>query len=442
MQVNVWDFAADGFEISQLSDCLSNTQGNYISWNGGWTLFNIERYEAKLSEFCNEDNSLTTYQWFPKLSRPEAMYICAALGGHLPEVETEGEAKTLHDMADSFWVNHTECQTNFWTALTDEEDEGEWIQAIPPFNEGKTFWVIREPDGADYQNCAMIHPGGNVDVSCSDTYECGICIFDRSVTYSLRGTCEPKIRNVYFSSLQRSLGQLEFYGYGGHHIEFHNNTWIWRKRRNASIIAEMETTKRFPLGRRVWNIYQRVCNQNSGSRVLLFTSCNETQFTCDDGKCVALSSRCDMKYDCQDFSDETNCTLLQIFPGYHQNLPPRDVSETGSALTLAVNLSINFLSVDTLQMTLISSYILQITWYDSRLKFVNLKDQSSLNVLSKSKLADIWIPSVSFVNTENGDSTVVDPKTSLHVSRLANSTSRDLSLPAESKLRLIFLNIY
>lgn len=38
-------------------------------------------------------------------------------------------------------------------------------------------------------------------------------------------------------------------------------------------------------------------------------TCHESQFQCDNGKCVdAASCRCDLEDDCGDDSDEVNCT--------------------------------------------------------------------------------------------------------------------------------------
>jgi hypothetical protein len=35
--------------------------------------------------------------------------------------------------------------------------------------------------------------------------------------------------------------------------------------------------------------------------------CNETEYTCSDGKCIDAAMRCDNFYDCKDFSDEQYC---------------------------------------------------------------------------------------------------------------------------------------
>ena len=49
-----------------------------------------------------------------------------------------------------------------------------------------------------------------------------------------------------------------------------------------------------PIGRHSWRIKNNVCNQGQTSaQVILLSGCQEEEFTCDDGKCVRLSQRCD-----------------------------------------------------------------------------------------------------------------------------------------------------
>lgn len=40
------------------------------------------------------------------------------------------------------------------------------------------------------------------------------------------------------------------------------------------------------------------------------TLCTADQFQCRDGSCISNSSKCDQKVDCEDASDEMNCSEL------------------------------------------------------------------------------------------------------------------------------------
>jgi len=48
-----------------------------------------------------------------------------------------------------------------------------------------------------------------------------------------------------------------------------------------------------PIGRHNWKIHNNVCNQGATNiQALLISGCKEEEFTCDDGKCVDITQRC------------------------------------------------------------------------------------------------------------------------------------------------------
>ena len=71
-------------------------------------------------------------------------------------------------------------------------------------------------------------------------------------------------------------------------------------------------------------------------------------------------------------------------------------------LTVNVSLKVaSFLEVDNKGQTLKVAFVLEKTWYDSRLKFVHLKTNPSLNVLWEKSYEKLWYPRLRFENIDN-----------------------------------------
>ena len=59
---------------------------------------------------------------------------------------------------------------------------------------------------------------------------------------------------------------------------------------------------------------------------MAFSDCHPDKFTCSNGKCIDLTSKCDSVIDCdEDASDEEDCEFLVVQKGeYSKNkVPPK-----------------------------------------------------------------------------------------------------------------------
>ena len=63
-------------------------------------------------------------------------------------------------------------------------------------------------------------------------------------------------------------------------------------------------------------------------------------------------------------------------------------------------------------------FILLMKWFETRLKFKNLKKDVSLNNFLPTEIENVWVPELTFANTEERPSTVVDKKTSIAVYKI------------------------
>ena len=82
-----------------------------------------------------------------------------------------------------------------------------------------------------------------------------------------------------------------------------------------------------------------------------------------------------------------------------QDISPPTVKEL-----LSIDLSFvmdTVLSVDEIHEEFYISFTMRTQWYDSRLKFNNLKQQEDLNVLTPGQHGKIWTPNLIFFNTKS-----------------------------------------
>lgn len=165
----------------------------------------------------------------------------------------------------------------------------------------------------------------------------------------------------------------------------------------------------YPFGKKMWQVKTDVCGFNPGDLVHLTLSvCGDNQFTCDDGSCIILDKKCDLRVDCLDQSDEEGCTLLKIQPGYSVTIPPPPVSRNKP---LEVNISVVIISfpvIKTQDLVFETNFKISLAWQDIRLNFLDLKNERSLNLLPKADVTKVWTPIVFFRNANGNIFTNLD----------------------------------
>ena len=69
------------------------------------------------------------------------------------------------------------------------------------------------------------------------------------------------------------------------------------------------------VGKKPWMLLESSCKKGQDEeRILLLTSCNIGQFSCDNEQCINISNRCDGVADCEDLSDKKSCKLENVDP--------------------------------------------------------------------------------------------------------------------------------
>ena len=113
------------------------------------------------------------------------------------------------------------------------------------------------------------------------------------------------------------------------------------------------------------------------------SSCDTEQFTCDDGNCVPLAGRCDSVTDCDDVSDEKNCQLVSLDVNkYLKEKPPTPVNSSKFPVNVTITIK-SVLDIQEVGSVLKLLFNLDLTWFDNRLQFYNLKSDERMNSLTQ-----------------------------------------------------------
>ena len=110
--------------------------------------------------------------------------------------------------------------------------------------------------------------------------------------------------------------------------------------------------------------------------------------------CVfSMNERCDQIIQCQDESDEDDCSLLVFKESYNKLVPPISFNKADNNIipvSIRVSTSLrNVLEISEFTHTIDLKLGISLEWYDKRVLFHNLKSEEALNVLSNS---EVYVP--------------------------------------------------
>ena len=134
---------------------------------------------------------------------------------------------------------------------------------------------------------------------------------------------------------------------------------------------------------------------------LTLHACAPEEFACENAFCIAMEKRCNAKEDCIDGSDELNCEKLMTRQGYKKELTP--LLENGRDVVVDFFLNIIDIEVSEITETFISRISLTRNWFDGRLMYKNLKNESGtkMNILLSKESNAIWYPDVAVFNVRS-----------------------------------------
>ena len=343
---------------------------------------------------------------------------------------TEFFSRIAMEEKDGQWVEYKDGCTSFWLPYTDEAEEGVWLDQ----NSGQPMkyseWMPGQPNGRETENCARVNMRAKqpdmmwYDSRCRNSLKCTLCSRTSQPILRLRGLCKAsKLTNVFTPVNNGFRGNLGYLGLEHTNIEYNDTTFLWV----ASKINDREvwtwatsTASKGSglLGNFEWTVYNdsRECNPNFSYKVhLTLTGCKRTEFTCTDGSCVEMEKRCNGRLDCEDKSDESDCSIANILSTYSKGITPAPLpGETKARVMLSVHLEA-ILKLDELSEIMHVKYVLVTKWSDTGLDFINLKKNVDQNILSESERLGIWIPKVIFKNTKATLTSILDDNSIIRV---------------------------
>ena len=131
-----------------------------------------------------------------------------------------------------------------------------------------------------------------------------ICMYPKEPTFKVRGLCKDSVMDTQYKFADHSPlphiwsgpdDMRNYVGPKGWIIAKNKTDKRWRISHYyyTQLTITLLDQDRLPVGKHKWRAENNVCTEGLTSSLdLLISGCQEGQFTCDDGKCLEISQRC------------------------------------------------------------------------------------------------------------------------------------------------------
>jgi len=447
----VWNVLIDQNEVERQMNCEEGEiEGLILDWRTVTIVRGSTVMMKQMEEEC-PSKSGTVHEilngFTERIKFEEAETACQALGGKAKAPENEAEIEKIRNI---FTGLKEFCNSKFWVPF--RRQTGRWVSSESNSVSPYLPWVPGQPNGGRHQACAEAKFDkttnsflGYNDLNCAKSKRCFYCHLPSTRRFSLRGLCkQASVDSNYVASFKAENFETRplWKGYRSTEIVYsgERKEWMIRDTSSEKIIGLYNGSDIWPVGRKNWYLQSGVCEASETVQKLLLSSCLESEFTCGDGTCVQLSSKCDGVSDCKDELDESDCSVVE-FPTsiqYKESLPPIK-RQNKKILPAEVGVSIDLMSITDIKETSLKwgcKLQLNMTWYDERLRWKDLRENANLNVITRQEGNEaqdqnlslgqfpptVWVATVIFSNTPNNDFSLLDSKSSLTVEKKGNIT--------------------
>ena len=384
--VNVFSRILSEEEVGDWARC-GGQPGDILDWRTAQlNITKLETKEGNERVGCYQEEPTNFVSFKPPRDYKEILQFCENIGA----VIAVASNTTVFD--EMFQANKEVCPSKpFYLGYTDRRKEGTFIDSVSGAPLGWENWRPGEPNnwGGD-ENCMATHPlglGFN-DISCNVNY-CPLCQLKfRKQKFQLRGVCNEMSAMDRFYVLTR---REEFLGVSASRIILNQQMSRWEIVDFNNKILAFSSDDQFPLGVREWQFLHLNCSdpgtEGTHRTLNLHRDLPEPgNFCCDFGTCIDSELVCNNLHDCEDKSDEENCSLVMLPPHYKKYRPP--VSAT---FTL-----IDIIDINEEEFAIDICFSLLLKWFDENLKFSFLKRITAKNSLSPDISDKIWLPKIDF----------------------------------------------
>lgn len=310
----------------------------------------------------------------------QARRFCAKMGGRLIR-----QNDSLDDIAKEITLSHDVEETSLllWIFEMATESSG-WVLSLDRHSESHHM-VTYSCDSVLHITACLMPLGKTTYIKFDTTHAMTLYSYNHQLVLLTKDN--GMIRREPCNKL-------------GEHLES-QRCLAWRSAWMAEMYATLDYNQ---------DIFGRYSWKGVGVDVsnISITVCDENMFTCDDGTCIPLWSRCDGVPHCEDNTDEGDvCSLLKPPPSsYWKGACPNTQPVIG---VIAKEARVTSISLDTNELKV--NLALAISWRDPRLTFQNLQNQTKN--LSPSEYEILWTPKLQFPDARYEDNLNVVTKTSV-----------------------------
>ena len=148
------------------------------------------------------------------------------------------------------------------------------------------------------------------------------------------------------------------------------------------------------MGRKEWNHYDSddMYSWEPEPTLVLFSVCNDNEFSCSTGICIPLTAICNFEKNCPDGSDEEYCDAARIPEGFYDlRLSPAESKNDITPLSMKITLD-RVIKLDMEDNIMSLSLTVIVTWRDPRLNFKNLLANGEPTLVNKTVAKSFWHP--------------------------------------------------